>query len=162
MIHFSAQSRLIIRHFIRAHMKRIVIAALVTLSFFNHSATAFAQEEARAAWQVTNFDVTANMLPAERALSATAVLTANNVGRGPGTTFTFRIHPKATVKAVTVGGATANFRAVPETTGGLQRLTVTLPSSTQPGANISISINYSIPIEINSGLTAISPGGSQF
>ncbi|HKO42300.1 MAG TPA: tetratricopeptide repeat protein [Pyrinomonadaceae bacterium] len=143
-------------------MKRLVIAALVTLSFFNHSATTIAQEEARAAWQVTHFDVSANMLQAERVLSATAVLTANNVGRGAGATFTFRIHPKATVKAVTVGGATANFRAVPETSGGLQRLTVTLPSSAQPGANIAVNINYSIPIESNSGLTAISPSGSQF
>ena len=148
--------------FIRAHMKSIVIAALVTLSFFNHLLTATAQEEARAAWQVTHFDVTANILQPERVLSATAILTANNVGRGAGTTFTFRIHPKATVKAVTVAGSTANFRSVPETAGGLQRLTVTLPSAGQPGSNITLNINYSIPIETNTGLAAISLIGSQF
>ena len=143
-------------------MKRIVIAALVTLFFLIPASTAIGQEEARAAWQVTNFDITGNILQAERTLSATALLTANNVGRGPGATFTFRIHPKAIVKTVTVAGSNANFRAVPETAGGLQRLTVSLLSSVQPGANVTLSINYSIPIEINSGLAAVSPIGSQF
>ncbi len=143
-------------------MKRFLIVALVTLSFVAHSLTAVAQEEARAAWQITNFDVNANILQQERTLSATAILSANNVGRGAGSTFTFRIHPKAAVKAVTVAGATANFRSVPETTGGFQRITVTLPSSAQPGATVALNINYTIPIDTNSGLTAISPAGSQF
>ena len=143
-------------------MKRIFILALVTLSFFTHSSTVYAQEEARAAWQVTNFDITANIQQPERTLSATAILTAQNVGRGAGSSFTFRIHSKASVKSVTAGGATANFRAVPETAGGLQRLTATLPSSVQPGATLVLNISYTIPIESNSGVTAISPAGSQF
>ena len=143
-------------------MKRISITALVTLSFFIFSSIAIAQEEARAAWQITNFDITANILQAQRTLSATAVLTGNNVGRGAGTTFTFRIHPKATVKTVTVGGANANFRSVPETTGGLQRLTVTLPTPAPSGANVVLNINYSLPVENNSGLAAISSVGAQF
>lgn len=143
-------------------MKRIFILALVTLSFFAHSSTVAAQEEARAAWQITNFDITANVQQPERTLAATAILTANNVGRGAGTTFTFRIHSKATVKTVTVAGATANFRSVPETAGGLQRLTATLPSSVQPGATVALNINYTLPIESNSGLSGISPAGSQF
>ena len=143
-------------------MKRIFILALVTLSFFTHSSAVYAQEEARAAWQVTNFDITANIQQPERTLSATAILTAQNVGRGAGSSFTFRIHPKASVKTVTAGGATANFRAVPETAGGLQRLTATLPSSVQPGATLVLNISYTIPIESNSGVTAISPAGSQF
>ena len=143
-------------------MKRIFILALVTLSFFTYSSIAPAQEDARPAWQITNFDITANIQQPERTLGATAILTVHNVGRGAGTSFTFRLHAKASVKSVTVAGATANFRAVPETAGGLQRLTVTLPGSVQPGATVALNINYSLPIETNSGLAGISPAGSQF
>ena len=143
-------------------MKRIFIATLVIFSFCTYSTTTAAQEEARAAWQITNFDITANLPQTERALAATAILNATNVGRGIGTSFTFRLHSKATVKSVTVGGSTANFRAVPETAGGLQRLTVTLPMSVPAGATATLNISYSIPIESNTGLAAISPVGSQF
>jgi hypothetical protein len=143
-------------------MKRIFIAAVLLLSLYIHPSKTVAQEEARAAWQVTNFDITANIQQAERTLAATAILTATNVGRGAGTSFTFRLHSKARVKAVTVGGATANFRTVTETSGGLQRLTVTLPTSAPSGATASLNISYTLPIESNTGLAAISPAGSQF
>src|SRR6266487_3935813 len=111
-------------------MKRILAFAIVTiLVLFLISATAVAQEEARAAWQVTNFDITTNVQEGERALKAVAILTAKNVGRAPGSTFTFRINSKATITAVTVAGANANFRTVPETHGNLQRVTTTLPAA---------------------------------
>src|SRR6185503_20078655 len=89
---------------------KIICAILTTLFLF--SSTTPAQEEARAAWQVTNFDITANIQLAERTLNTVAILSAGNVGRGTGSSFTFRITTKASVKAVTVGGATANFRSV--------------------------------------------------
>src|SRR5688572_21571985 len=101
-------------------MTRTLIAVLVILSTFVFSSTATAQEEARAAWQITNFDITANIQQAERNLSVVAVLSATNVGRGVGSSFTFRINPKASIKAVTIGGANANFRTVPETQGNVQ------------------------------------------
>ncbi|HSS21024.1 MAG TPA: tetratricopeptide repeat protein [Pyrinomonadaceae bacterium] len=126
------------------------------------SIAVLAQDEARAAWQVTNFDITANVQQAERNLSAVAIINATNVGRGTGTSFTFRLAAKATLKGVTVGGATANYRATPETFGGLQRVVVTLPSAVASGGPLVINISYSLPVESNTGLATISPLGSQF
>jgi len=148
-----------------------IICAILTTLFLFSSATP-AQEEARAAWQVTNFDITANIQQAERTLNTVAILTASNVGRGTGSSFTFRITTKAAIKAVTVGGATANFRSVPESFGNsqidasvkrdLQRVTVTLPSAVAGGGTLVITINYTLPVESNTGLAAISPNESQF
>lgn len=143
-----------------SNMKKLIVtilfSTLVCLS------TASAQEEARVIWQVTHFDITATPQPLERALSAVAVLAARNVGKGTGTSFTFRMNTKASVKSVTVGGATANFRTVAETRGNLQRVTVTLPGSVAPDGSTNLSITYSLPVENNTGLAALSPVGSQF
>jgi tetratricopeptide (TPR) repeat protein len=144
-------------------MKKILFTSLVAIALiFSVSTSLRAQEEARAAWQTTNFDITANVQQAERMLSAVAILSANNVGRGTGASFTFRIATKAAVKTVTVGGANANFRAVPESYGNLQRVTVTLPTSVPAGGSLVININYSLPVESNTGIAAISPIESQF
>jgi hypothetical protein len=148
-----------------------IICAILTTLFLFSSATP-AQEEARAAWQVTNFDITANIQQAERTLNTVAILSVNNVGRGTGSSFTFRITAKASVKAVTVAGAPANFRSVPESFGNsqidasvkrdLQRVTVTLPTAVAGGGTLVININYTLPVESNTGLAAISPNESQF
>ncbi len=84
------------------------------------------------------------------------------LAKGAGTSFTFRINTKASVKTVTVGGATANFRTVAEARGNLQRVTVTLPGSVAPDGSTNVTISYSLPVESNTGLAAISPMGSQF
>ena len=139
---------------------KIIASILATLFLF--STIAPAQEEARAAWQVTNFDITTNIQQPERSLGVVAILSATNVGRGTGSSFTFRINNKASIKAVSAGGATANFRIVPETYGNLQRVTVTLPNSVASGGTLVLNISYSLPVESNTGLTAISPIGSQF
>jgi len=143
-------------------MNRTLAVILVTLTLFFFSSTVPAQEEARAAWQISNFDINANVQQAERVLSAVAVLSATNVGRAPGLSFTFRINSKATVKAVTAGAANANFRTVPESYGNIQRVTVTLPGSVAPNGSLVVNISYSLPVETNTGLAAISPTGSQF
>ncbi|MGH9968489.1 MAG: tetratricopeptide repeat protein [Pyrinomonadaceae bacterium] len=144
-------------------MKKIVHGAfLPTILLFLISASIPAQEEARAAWQITNFDITANIQQAERALNSVAILTARNIGRAAGTSFTFRISNKAAIKSVSVGSANANFRATPETRGNVQRVVVTLPGSIAPDATVSVNISYSIPVESNTGLAAISAAGSQF
>ena len=137
-----------------------ILTTIVVILFL--AANLRAQEEARAAWQITNFDITANVQQAERTFSAVAILGASNVGRGTGASFTFRISGKASIKSVTVGGATANFRAVPESYGNLQRITATLPTSVPAGGSLVININYSLPVESNTGLAAISPVESQF
>jgi tetratricopeptide (TPR) repeat protein len=143
-------------------MKKRLLAVLVTLGIFSFVIPVKAQEEARAAWQITGFDLNATVQQPERVLSVAAVLNATNVGRGVGNSFTFRINPKASIKTVTVGGATATFRQVPESSGNVQRVTVTLPATVPSNGNLAININYTLPVEINSGLTAISPLGSQF
>jgi hypothetical protein len=145
-----------------SYMKRILATIPITIALFLFSAIAPAQEEARAAWQITNFDITVSVQQAERTLSAVAILSATNVGRGTGLSFTFRIANKASIKGVTVGGAPANFRIVPETYGNLQRVTVTLTNSVASGGPLVININYSLPVESNTGLAAIAPIGSQF
>ncbi len=145
-----------------SNMNRILAATFTILALFLFSSTVPAQEEARAAWQITNFDINANVQPSERALSAVAILSATNVGRGAGLSFTFRINSKAIIKAVTVGSANANFRTVPESYGNIQRVTVTLPGSVAANASLIINISYSLPVENNTGLAAISPIGSQF
>ncbi|HUE84110.1 MAG TPA: hypothetical protein VMM84_18555 [Pyrinomonadaceae bacterium] len=138
----------------------------ITLSAFlilvSIGSVTLAQDDARVIWQVTHFDVTVNLQQAGRALDAVAVLTATNVGRGSGSTFTFRINTNAAIQAVTVGGANANFRVVPETRGNLQRVTVTLPSTAGPDATANVNIRYTLPVESNTGLAAVSPVASQF
>src|SRR5882762_2777221 len=123
---------------------------------------AHAQDELRAAWQATNFDITVNSLGGERALNARAVVTLRNVGRGAGATLSLRINSKAEIKSVGVGGATAIYRSVPESRGGAQRLTITLPNAIGPNETVTATIEYRLPLAENSGLAAISPVASQF
>ena len=121
-----------------------------------------AQDEPRAAWQATNFDITVNNLGAERALNARAVVTLRNVGRGAGSTLSLRINSKAEIKSLSVGGATAAYRSLPETRGGAQRLTITLPGAIAPNETVTATVEYRLPVAENSGLAAISPLTSQF
>src|SRR6266550_2584780 len=143
-------------------MQRTLAAFLTTIVLFLSSSGVSAQEEARAAWQITRFDITANVQQDQRLLAATALLNAVNVGRGVGSSFTFRINGKATIKSVTVGGASGNFRTVPESYGNLQRVTVTLPAQVTPGGSLALNVSYSLPVQSNTGLAAISAVGSQF
>lgn len=121
---------------------------------------ALAQEDLRAAWQVTNFDINVNSLGNDRFLNARATLALRNVGRGSGSSVSFRINPKAEIKAVTINGASAPFRTAPER--NLLRPTVTLTSPIAPNGTLTVVIEYRLPVEENTGLAAISPAGSQF
>lgn len=121
-----------------------------------------AQDEARAVWQVTNFDITVNNPGAERALNARATVTVHNIGRGSGSSLTLRLNAKAEIKNVSVGGATASYHLTPETRGGAQRITTTLANTVAPNGTVSITVDYSFPVEENSGVAALSPVGSQF
>jgi hypothetical protein len=121
-----------------------------------------AQDEPRAAWQATNFDITVNNLGAERALNARASVTVRNVGRGAGATLSLRINAKAEIKSITIGGAAASYRSLPEPRGGAQRLTVTLANPAAPNESVTATVEYRLPLTENSGLSAISPVASQF
>ena len=121
-----------------------------------------AQATATVIWQVTLFDIAANVQQTERALNAVATINATNVGSGPGRTLTVRLNSKASVKSVTVGGAAANFRPAPEPKGDLQRVEISLPASVAPNGTVTAAVTYVLPVESNTGLTAVSPIGTQF
>ena len=145
-------------------MKRLLSLTTVALLFSSLISVpnAAAQEEPRAAWQLTNFDLSANVLQAERVLSVVAVLTIKNVGRAAGSGMTLRLNSKATIKSVSANGASVTFRALAETKGNLQRVTFPFPASVQPNSAVTLSVDYRLPVESNTGLEAISPIGSQF
>jgi hypothetical protein len=140
-----------VRRFLPLVLGIVLLAAL----------TARSQDEPRAAWQVTNFDITVTSLN-DRALTARATVSVRNVGRGAGTTVSFRVNTKTEVKSASVGGATANFRAAQEQRAGAQRVTVTLPSSISPNGTAVVTLEYRLPVEENTGVATISPLGSQF
>jgi Tfp pilus assembly protein PilF len=121
-----------------------------------------AQAPATVIWQVNSFDVNASVQQAERTLNGVATINATNVGTGPGRTLTLRINNKASVKSVTVGGAAASFRPGPEPRGDLERIEISLPATVAPNATVSATVTYTLPVESNSGLIAISPIGTQF
>jgi len=121
-----------------------------------------AQTTATVIWQVTQFDINANVQQTERTLNSTATINATNVGTGSGRTLTLRLNSKASVKSVTVGGAAANFRPGQEPRGDLQRIEITLPGSVAPNSSVTAAVTYSLPVESNTGLLAISPIGTEF
>lgn len=130
----------------------------------------FAQDDttrAAAAWQVKNYDVTANIPPgaADRSLGAKAILNLQNVGNAAGSRLTLRISSQAQVSSVTVNGNTASFTKGEERLGTsqktLQRIIVTMPN-VQPNGSVAIAVDYTLKIDENSGLNSLSLLGSQF
>src|ERR1043166_8835836 len=125
-------------------------------------APAVAQTPTNVIWQITSFDINANVQQDQRSLNTNVSFDATNVGNGPGRTLTLRLNSKASVKAVTIGGAPANFRPGSEPRGDLQKIEISLPASVAPNASVKAAVSYILPVESNSGLAAISPIGSQF
>ncbi len=121
-----------------------------------------AQTPAPPIWQVTLFDINANVQQAERAITVVANVHATNVGGSPSRTLTVRLNTKASVKSVAVGGAAGSFRPGAETRGDLQRIEISLPAAANPGSSTTVTVNYTLPVESNTGLSAISPIGTQF
>jgi len=120
-----------------------------------------AQTPATPIWQVTSFDVNANVQQDARLLNAVTTINATNVG-GPGRTLTVRLNSKANVKSVTVSGSPANFRVGQETRGDLQRIEISLPAPATPNSTVTATLTYTLSVESNTGLTAISPIATQF
>ncbi|MDT5060382.1 MAG: hypothetical protein QOH63_841 [Acidobacteriota bacterium] len=152
-----------------------IIRSFLFLSLFiliSSTPPARAQDDltVTAAWQVTKFDITVNAPPTERVLTAHAVLTARNVGRGAGSTLSLRISPKAEIKSVSVNDATATFtsreesRARQQGVAGttLQRVTINLGLPAAPGTSVTVVVDYRLPVGENSAIAALSSAGSQF
>ncbi|HEX8160576.1 MAG TPA: hypothetical protein VF538_01655 [Pyrinomonadaceae bacterium] len=146
-------------------MKKIFALALLLAALpLATTRAARAQDEARAAWQVTQFDITAT-LPApgsERTLAARAVLTARNVGQGAGNSFTARVNAAAEIKSASANDAAARFVKRTETRTQLQQITVTLAAPVAPGGVVKVAFDYTLPLQNNSGLAALSAEGAQF
>lgn len=131
-----------------------------------------AQDEplASAIWQVTKFDITVNAQTTERVLTARALLTARNVGRGTSSTLSLRISPRAEIKSVTVNDAPATFTAKEETrartestaASTLQRVTISLNTPAAPGTTLTAAVDYRLPVSENTSNAALSVAGSQF
>jgi tetratricopeptide (TPR) repeat protein len=121
-----------------------------------------AQDEARAAWQISSFDITANVLQSERALAAVTTVGFKNVGRAPGSGLTLRLSSKAKIKSVVVNGASVTFHTLPDARPTLQRVNVTLSSPVAPNNSVSVTFDYRLPVDSNTGLETISPISSQF
>ncbi|HUR99253.1 MAG TPA: tetratricopeptide repeat protein [Pyrinomonadaceae bacterium] len=138
--------------------------ALLVLSFAGLCA---GQDVARvsATWKVNRYDISATLPQAEtdRNLSAKAKLDLTNVSATAASTLTLRISPAAQVSLVSLNGTTADFTKGEEKvgTGSLQRIVVRVPT-VQPGANLAVTVDYKINVKDNSGLSSISPVGSQF
>ena len=139
-------------------MRTLLLLALILCLVIQ----AGAQAPATVIWQVTSFDVNANVQQAERVLNVVATINATNVGSGPGRTLTVRLNSKASVKSVAAGGGVANFRPGTEPRGDLQKIEISLPGTVAPNGNTTVSVTYTLPVESNSGLTAISPIATQF
>jgi hypothetical protein len=120
-----------------------------------------AQIPATPIWQVTSFDVNANVQQDARLLNAVTTINATNVG-GPGRTLTVRLNSKASVKSVTVSGSPANFRPGQEPRGDLQRIEISLPAPATPNSSVTATLTYTLAVESNTGLTAISPIATEF
>ena len=124
--------------------------------------SAQAQAEATAAWQVVRYDITASAPGSDRNLTARAMITVRNIGRGSGSRLTLRINPKAEIKGTTANDATASFRASQDERNNLQRVEITLPASVAPGGTFNVAVDYLFPVAENNGLASVSPVGAQF
>lgn len=148
-------------------MKKVYFLLFFCVFTFVSQLAAQNQVRVTPTWRVTKYDISVN-LPSDgndRFMSAKAVLSLKNVSVNPASRVTLRISDKAEVSAAQVNGATATFtRGKDEKlseTKSLQTVGVTLPS-VPSGGIISVSVDYKMKVDDNSGLAAISQLSSQF
>ncbi|HZB45949.1 MAG TPA: hypothetical protein VE360_11915, partial [Pyrinomonadaceae bacterium] len=138
--------------------------SLFTLFLILATGSAHARQatEARAAWQVLRYDLSASVNAAERALVGRAVISARNVGEGAGRSLTVRLNPAATVTSAKAGDAAAAVSARKDERTNLLVATLTLPATVAPGATTTVTVEYRLPVAENSGFASVSPEGAQF
>ncbi len=147
-------------------IKSAIIFTLLTLSAF--TLLIHAQDDSRASrtWEVQKYDITATLPQNEtdRNMAVRAVLNVKNTTSSAASTLTLRISQNADVSAVKVNDTTADFSKREEkitNTSSLQRIIIRL-SSIQPNAVLSVSVEYKLNVKENSGVSTLSPIGSQF
>jgi len=139
-----------------------ILFLMLCVVFATHTNTTAQTQLAPALWQVDSFDVAVNVQQTERQLGVVATLKATNIGGSPGRTFTIKLHSKAKISSVSVNGAPTTFRLGNDPRGDLLRAEVSLTSPANPNTSATLVVNYTLPIESNTGTAAISPVGTQF
>jgi tetratricopeptide (TPR) repeat protein len=145
--------------------KPTIIFAFLLFTFA-FSALAQSETVATRTWQVEKYDITATLPQAEtdRFLNVKAVLNLKNVSPAASSSLTLRISDKAEISGAKINGAAADFRKSEEKVSAnlsLQRANFIVPS-VQPGQTVSVEVNYKFKVDENTGLSALSPSGSQF
>ncbi len=136
----------------------LALAFCIAVSLTN----SFAQtDDLRAAWQVTKYDISANLSQTDRSLTSTAVLSLKNVGKGVGTSLTLRISKNATVSMVKINGNEAVSTKAEDRLPQFQLIRLRFPN-VAANSEVSVSVDYKIAVTENSGVNSISPLGSQF
>ncbi|MGH9944341.1 MAG: hypothetical protein ACRD9R_18500, partial [Pyrinomonadaceae bacterium] len=146
-------------------MNKLLNAKLLLLSLCLIISDEARAQEGPVVWQVTRFEITANLpasAAAERALAAKAVLSVRNAGQGVGRQLTARINPAAEVSEITVGEQPARHLTRLDDRTKLKMLTVTLPAAVPPGGTLTLAFEYKLPVTENTGLASLSPEGAQF
>lgn len=138
-----------------------MFAALMTLQVV----WAYGQATTSATWQVQKYDISAALPQDEKARTITvkAVITVKNISASPAGTLTLRISPTAEVTAARVNDATIEFNKSEEkltTSTSLQRVALRF-ASVAPGGTATAAIDYRLTLKDNSGVSALSPSGSQ-
>lgn len=143
---------------------RLLLLAALMLAFVP---ALFAQDDNRisATWQVQRYDITGTLpqSDSDRNLTAKARLEVKNVSSRPASSLTLRISPSAEIISVSVNGSNVDFTKAEEkiASGSLQRFAIRMPA-VQPGGTVTAVVDYKLNVKENSGLSAISPAGSQF
>src|SRR5688500_11150424 len=140
--------------------------AAFTLLILALSGTAQDETRPSATWQVQKYDIVA-MLPqaeAERNLAVKAKLDLKNISARPASSLTLRIASAAEVSSVKVNGSQIDFTKAEEKVNAatsLQRIVLRIPS-VPPNGTLSATVDYKFNVKENSGLSSITPQGSQF
>jgi len=143
---------------------KLFIVTVLTLAI---TSVVSSQTRVASTWEVVRYDITATLpqnFRTDRDLDVSAKLDIRNVSERAYSRVTLRISDKAEVSAVRVNGSVADHRKGQESIGGnsnLQRIIVSVPSIA-PKSTSSITLTYKLKVKSNSGLSALSPVGSQF
>ncbi len=137
------------------------ITVLLTLSISAQNSSRVSRT-----WEVQRYDITATLPRAEneRSMTVKAGLNLKNASGLTASTLTLRISQNAEILAIKLNDSTADFSKGEEkisNTSSLQRAMIRIPSLA-PNSTISVAVDYKLNVKENSGLSALSPAGSQF
>jgi len=139
-------------------MKRILLAllSLSLLSIWNVGAQ---ESEGRALFEADHFNITAQAQFSPATIDSQATVKVTNRGTAAARQLTLKINKKAKVSAVSVEGATAQFREFDDRfVAILKNVAINLPKSVPVGGSTTITVSYSFPVEEASATAALTPG----